>query len=81
MWCGEEVNHPALTAGDGNCAYRSILVGLLEAAAAADDYTRQALVQQIEKLYKGLPEWARSSFSANCNVAFGYGLLKVSSIF
>lgn len=67
------------TAGDGNCAYRAFLIGLLEAAAAADDCTRKSLVQQVEKLYANLPEWARSSCSGISNVAFGYGLLKVTS--
>lgn len=74
---GKELDHE-LTAGDGNCAYRALLIGLLEAAAAADDCTRQSLVQQVEKLYRELPVWARSSFDGSSNVAFGYGVLKVS---
>lgn len=55
-----------------------MLIGLLEAAAIADDSSRRSLVQQIDLLYKQLPEWARSSFSRTSNVAFGYGMLKVS---
>lgn len=64
-------------AGDGNCAYRAVLVGILEAAAAADDHSRKVLGQRLEELYRKLPEWARSSFNGNSNTAFGYGLLKV----
>lgn len=75
----DKSSHHALTAGDGNCAYRALLMGLLEAAVAADDYTRQSLVQQVEKLYRGLPEWARSSFDGSSNVAHGYGVQMVRS--
>ena len=67
-----------LVAGDGNCAYRAMLIGLLEAAAVTDDSARQSLVQRIDTLYKQLPEWARSSFCGSSNVAFGYCVLKVS---
>lgn len=80
MYCvmsGETLAHHELTAGDGNCAYRAVLIGLLEAAAAASVCTRQSLVQHVEKMYRELPEWARSSFDGSSNVAFGYGLLKV----
>ncbi|KAL3154971.1 hypothetical protein ABBQ38_011499 [Trebouxia sp. C0009 RCD-2024] len=71
-----ELSFLVLPAGDGNCAYRAMLIGLLEAAAIADDSSRRSLVQQIDLLYKQLPEWARSSFSRTSNVAFGYGMLK-----
>ena len=43
-------------------------MGLLEATIAADDYTRQSLVQ-VEQLYNGLPPWASSSFDESSNVA------------
>ena len=68
-----------LTAGDGNCAYRAFVIGLLETAAAADDCTRQSLLQQVEELYRELPMWAISSFNGTSSVVFGYTLLKVSS--
>lgn len=75
----ENSDHYVLAAGDGNCSYRALLMGLLEAAVAADDYTRQSLMQQVEKLYKGLPVWAWSSFAGSSNVAHGYGVLMVRS--
>ena len=66
-------------AGDGNCAYRAVLMGILEGAAAADDYSRMMLGQQLGELYRKLPEWARSSFNGKSNVAYGHGLLKASA--
>ena len=75
----DKSNHHVFAAGDGNCAYRALLMGLLEAAVAADDYTRQSLVQQVKKLRRELPVWASSSFDASSNVAYGYDVLMVRS--
>ena len=51
-------------------------MGLVEAAARADAPTRQALVQQVEKLYRQLPKWALHSQCSRSTVPFGYIILK-----
>ena len=68
----------AVRAGDGDCAYRGMVVGLVEAAARADGPTWQALLQQV-KLCRQLPLWGLHSQCGGSTLPFDNASLKIES--
>ena len=75
--CVPDWRRPPCAAGDGNCAYRAMLIGILEAAMAANDNSRKVLAQQVDRLWYELPSWAKESRDGTTNAKFGHMLLKV----
>lgn len=67
-------------AGDGNCAYRAIMFGLVESAFDSPT-ARKYLVEKLQAVKSSLPSWAvehDDSLNRGCTVDFGADTLLVS---
>ena len=67
-------------AGDGNCAYRAIMFGLVE-SAFNNPTARRYLVEKLQAVKSSLPSWAverNDSLNRGCTVDFGAETLLVS---
>lgn len=72
-----------LNAGDGNCAYRSVMFGLVEAAFCSSK-VRKEISKRLAELNSIVPLWVLyHHVSRNCTspAVDGYKLLKVGIVY
>lgn len=67
--------HMFPSAGDGECFYRAMLVGLVESLSAAAPKKTQTFIRRLTTLHGSLPNWTRT-----LKVDYGFHLLAVTSI-